>query len=178
MSQRVTLPPGNISILFNGSLPFVEKVNPNSLVYTQVRVGQYATELIVGDLEYTSVASAEELVGLLIKHAGSERTLVMEDVPPSGPVTKSIVLPTGRIGVTCQGHNPTTIINVDPDSPIAEAVKEGQILYRLIIPGKSPLEGKATPAKEFVDALGQNTNVDGRTLVLSEAGPAVPGPPC
>lgn len=85
-----------------GSPPRIDhQVNSDITLANQVRMGQHVTTLIMHDLELTNVPSAEKLVELLIaEYAGTECFLVVQDSPPVGATTYSLVIPLGKIGFT------------------------------------------------------------------------------
>jgi hypothetical protein len=70
-----------------------------------------------------------------------------------------------------------TIVKINTTSPIAHICKLlGQIFEPLIIPGKPPIEGQVTSAKESVQALGANSTVTGRTFSDPGMGRVIPTP--
>lgn len=87
----------------------------------------------------------------------------MENSPPIGPTAYEVVVPTGKLGV-----NPTRIANVNLDSPLVGISSVGKVLDRIIVPGIPPLEGSQTSALEIVNALGKDSRVQSRTLILSD----------
>ena len=176
-SKEVAIPAGRLDVVFKGTPPIVVKLNASCPVKKELTVGLFVDMVTLSDGTVLSGLSASELVAVLKESADSEgRTILLKNPATKTPSEKNtilpdektVVLPTGSIGVSFKGTPPMVSRLID-SSPVKGIFRLGMVVDTLDIPGESDAEAKSYAGmspRELVKIMKENANIEGRKIVL------------
>eukprot|EP00548_Thalassiothrix_antarctica_P001887 CAMPEP_0194145386 /NCGR_PEP_ID=MMETSP0152-20130528/17290_1 /TAXON_ID=1049557 /ORGANISM="Thalassiothrix antarctica, Strain L6-D1" /LENGTH=756 /DNA_ID=CAMNT_0038845615 /DNA_START=62 /DNA_END=2332 /DNA_ORIENTATION=+ len=173
----VLLPTGKLGCTFSGTPPVAKSFKESSPIAGAIPPGMFVDKLIMPDGYSVSGLSTKELVKVLGQFSEEEGRIIvlknMKSETPSPkeetfPEEKTVVFPTGKIGISFKGSKYARISRLHEGSPLVGKVYEGMILDSINIPGGSEFSGMT--AKECARVLVDTKMVGGRTAMFKSPG--------
>jgi hypothetical protein len=132
-----------------------------------IQVGHYCETLVLADgTELTGNLNAHQLNSAIAATEETEgRKLHFVPKPEVAEASDSVVLPTGKLGVTFEG-SPPMVTGVFDDSPMIGKARVGMFAVALLLPDGTELSGFST--SELIKAFTATSEVEGRKLILLE----------
>jgi hypothetical protein len=171
-AMEVKLPAGKLGVVFTGTPPKVSRFQDNSPMKDKLPLGLVVDMLTLEDGTVVAGVSGKELASILADNSfSSGRTLLLKNpntrrlstrqiMPPD---EKTVVIPSGSLGVSFKGKH-ATISRIQDSSPVKAQFRVGMVVDKLTLPNGSSYSGLS--ATELVNVLKGSAILEDREVHL------------
>ena len=174
-SKEVALPAGSLDTIFKGTPPVIHKLKAGCPLKKDFTVGLFVDMLTLGDGTVMSGFTATELVAILKENMNTEgRSLLLKNPAtrePSAknlilPDEKTVILPSGILGVSFKG-TPPRVSRLMDTSIVKGDFRLGMVVDTLEVPGEAESKTYAgMSSKELVKIMKATSHMNDRKIVL------------